>query len=183
MAETILLLVVTGVVILWYAFDWMFCFGTGIRKLYQTYPHADSDPTQRHIFTWRASLNVLLNRPMVRFGLGERYLHVSFFLLPVLFHRPISIPWEEVILESPLEESLLPVFRRAEFRLGSDWFFIRLRGRSARAIQAKVIALRGALTSRSTRTPPVLPSVLFLLFAFSASLSASVQAGPVSFIR
>jgi hypothetical protein len=40
-----------------------------------------------------------------------------------------------------------------------------------------------ALTSRSTRTPPALPSVLFLLLASSAPLVASVQAGPVSFIR
>ena len=183
MAETILLLAITGVVLLWYAFDWMFCFGTGIRNLYQTYPHVESDPIQRHFFTWRASLNVFLNRPMIRFGLGERYLHISFFLLPVLFHRPISIPWEEVILESPLEESFLPVFRSAEFRLGADWFFLRLHGRSAKAIQAKLIALRGALTSRTTRTPPALPSVLFLLLAFSASLGASVQAWPVSFTR
>jgi len=120
---------------------------------------------------------------MVRFGLGERYLHISFFLLPVIFHRPISIPWEEVTLESPLEESLLPVFRRAEFRLGSDWFFIRLRGRSARAIQAKIIALRGALTLGSTRTPPEMPLALSQLPASSAPFSALAQAGPASLVR
>jgi hypothetical protein len=39
------------------------------------------------------------------------------------------------------------------------------------------------LTSRSTRTPPALPGVLFLVLASSASLLASVQAGPVSFFR
>jgi len=39
------------------------------------------------------------------------------------------------------------------------------------------------LTSRSTRTPPALPGVLFLVLAFSAPLSASVQAVPVSFFR
>ena len=39
------------------------------------------------------------------------------------------------------------------------------------------------LTLRSTRTPPALPSALSLRYASSASLSASVQAGPVSFIR
>ncbi|WP_286355900.1 hypothetical protein [Geothrix oryzae] len=39
------------------------------------------------------------------------------------------------------------------------------------------------LTSRSTRTPPALPSVLSQLPASSTSLSASAQAGPVSFIR
>ena len=39
------------------------------------------------------------------------------------------------------------------------------------------------LTLRSTRAPPALSSVLSQLPASSASLSASVQAGPVSFIR
>jgi hypothetical protein len=39
------------------------------------------------------------------------------------------------------------------------------------------------LTLRSTRTPPALPSALFQLLASSAPFSASVQAGPVSFIR
>ena len=39
------------------------------------------------------------------------------------------------------------------------------------------------LTLRSTRTPPALPSVLSLHSSSSASFSASVQAGPVSFIR
>jgi hypothetical protein len=39
------------------------------------------------------------------------------------------------------------------------------------------------LTPSSTRTPPALPSVLSHLSSSSASFSASVQAGPVSFIR
>jgi len=39
------------------------------------------------------------------------------------------------------------------------------------------------LTSRSTRTPPALPSALSLHSAFSASPIVSVQAGPVSFFR
>ena len=39
------------------------------------------------------------------------------------------------------------------------------------------------LTLRSTRTPPALPSARSQLLASSALLSASVQAGPVSFIR
>jgi len=40
-----------------------------------------------------------------------------------------------------------------------------------------------ALTLRSTRTPPALPSALSQLPASSALLIVSVQAGPVSFIR
>jgi len=39
------------------------------------------------------------------------------------------------------------------------------------------------LTLRSTRTPPALPPALSQLLASSASLSTSVQTGPVSFIR
>jgi len=39
------------------------------------------------------------------------------------------------------------------------------------------------LTLRSTRTPPALLPALSQLLAFSAPLNASVQAGPVSFIR
>ena len=39
------------------------------------------------------------------------------------------------------------------------------------------------LTLRSSRTPPALSSALSQLFAISASFSASVQAGPLSFIR
>jgi hypothetical protein len=40
-----------------------------------------------------------------------------------------------------------------------------------------------ALTLRSTRTPPALSSALSQLPASSAPLSASAQAGPVSFFR
>ncbi len=40
-----------------------------------------------------------------------------------------------------------------------------------------------ALTPSSTRTPPALPPALSQHPAFSAPLSASVQAGPVSFFR
>lgn len=39
------------------------------------------------------------------------------------------------------------------------------------------------LTFRSARTPPALSSILSHFPAFLASLSASVQAGPVSFVR
>jgi antitoxin component of RelBE/YafQ-DinJ toxin-antitoxin module len=39
------------------------------------------------------------------------------------------------------------------------------------------------LTLRSSRTPPALPFALFQLLAISASLIASVQAWPLSFIR
>ena len=39
------------------------------------------------------------------------------------------------------------------------------------------------LTLGSTRTPPALSPALSHLPAFSASLSASVQAGPVSLVR
>jgi len=130
--------IAAGVLILWYVFDWLFCFGTGIRKLYVLYPQVTSDLIQRHVFTFRGVLNVFLNRPMIRFGIGEQYLHVSFFLLPFLFRSPLSIPWNEVVIESPLEESWLPICRSAEFRLGSEWFFLRLYGPSARVIQAKI---------------------------------------------
>jgi hypothetical protein len=46
-----------------------------------------------------------------------------------------------------------------------------------------VEVIKNGLTLRSTRTPPALPSVLSQLFASSASFNASVQVGPVSFIR
>ncbi len=45
------------------------------------------------------------------------------------------------------------------------------------------LATVGRLTSRSTRTPPALPSVLFHLPTSSAPLSVLVQAGPVTFLR
>ena len=40
-----------------------------------------------------------------------------------------------------------------------------------------------SLTLSSTRTPPALPPALSQLLAFSTPFNASVQAGPVSFIR
>jgi hypothetical protein len=44
-------------------------------------------------------------------------------------------------------------------------------------------AFPGGLTLSSTRTPPALSSALSLHSSSSASFSASVQAGPVSFLR
>jgi len=46
-----------------------------------------------------------------------------------------------------------------------------------------MIIPREGLTLRSTRTPPALPPALSQLLANSAPFIASVQAGPVSFIR
>ncbi len=50
-------------------------------------------------------------------------------------------------------------------------------------VKPKRMNAQQGLTLGSTRTPPEMPSVLSQLFASSASLSASVQAGPVSLIR
>jgi hypothetical protein len=47
----------------------------------------------------------------------------------------------------------------------------------------KSITLTSSLTLRSTRTPPAMSSALSHRSAFSAPLSASAQAGPVSFNR
>jgi hypothetical protein len=44
-------------------------------------------------------------------------------------------------------------------------------------------SVTGGLTPSSTRTPPALPSALSQHLASSASFGASVQAGPVSFLR
>ena len=47
----------------------------------------------------------------------------------------------------------------------------------------KLMHIHLGLTFRSTRTPPAFAGVLFLVPAFSAPLSASAQAGPVSLFR
>jgi len=62
-----------------------------------------------------------------------------------------------------------------------SWFLFHQFCSAASSSQPPSLVNR--LTSRSTRTPPALPSALSQLLAISAPLSASVQVWPVTFVR
>ena len=124
--------------------DYVECAFTGMLKLYRRYSHDSSDRIFSHYTTFRSELNIFLHWRLLRIGIGEKCIHLSFFAIPILFRRPIAIPWSEVEIEGSLEDSLLPFFRTAEFRFGPDRFFLRLRGRAARAVQERFYALAKA---------------------------------------
>ena len=85
--------------------------------------------------------------------------------------------WEEENLPGSFQWSRL-FFSEESSRLA----YIRFQG-VAILVLAFLALLSFGLTLRSTRTPPALSSAPSQLPASSASLSASVQAGPVTFVR
>ena len=134
-------IICSAIALLWYFIDRMELKVAGVLRLYQRYKHDPSDRILCHRTTMRGEMSVLLHWRLLRIGIGERCLHLSFFALPVLFKPSLAIPWEQVELIGTLESSLLPIFRSAEFRIGPDHFFLRLRGNAARAVQGRFLDL------------------------------------------
>ena len=82
------------------------------------------------------------------------------------------------------------LFPRPDRRKNPTWFWFNFAFIATAAIIVWVLlswallrAFAPGLTSRSSRTPPALPSALSQHLAISAPLIASVQAWPLSFIR
>ena len=139
MPDVFLIIIPVGIFLALWAFDWMYGFGTGLRSLVNTYPHISSDQIIGSSFTWRADLGLLLGRPWIWFHVGHTHLHIKLFLLPFLFRRSASIPWSDINIEGTLEQSLLPFLRTLEIRIGQEKLFMRLRGRSARLVQQRLL--------------------------------------------
>lgn len=134
------LLAITLFLVVLYGISWVMYVGTGIRKLYASFPPRPEDRIITRVGTSWAALNLFMRSPSLRIGIGESALHLRFLLLPTLFRHSLAIPWDQVTLEGRLEDSFLPIFRTAEFRFGPDRFFIRLRGKAARLVQAAYMA-------------------------------------------
>jgi hypothetical protein len=127
-----ILAVALGVI---WALQWLYCLTYGVRRLYSKFPNDSSDPSIRSWISWRGDLGLLTRHSLMRIGIGQKHLHIRFFLLPVLFKAPISIPWRELRIEATLEQCPFPIFKFLKLRIGDDAYLIRLRGSVARAVQ------------------------------------------------
>jgi hypothetical protein len=67
---------------------------------------------------------------------------------------PASIPWTEVLLEKEPKDAWWAFLSPAEFRLGQGGRMLRLRGKVAKVLAARVRETQGQ------RTPGALPPVL-----------------------
>ena len=77
---------------------------------------------------------------------GRRCLHLKqpFPFQPAWWQGPASIPWDEIRIEKEAAPSAWAFLSAAEFRIGAEGRLIRLRGKAARTLQAKVREKQGA---------------------------------------
>ena len=85
-----------------------------------------------------------------------------------------GLPWAEAGIGCVISGQAEIDLRKAQYRYALDY---------NRRVVDHLRRNREGLTPRSSRPRPALPSALSQHFAISAPLSASVQAGPLSFIR
>ena len=134
------------------ALSWLTNRLMGIPALYAAFPADKDDPIEANLGWQQVEFGALRGHSPMSIKFGRRCLHLKqpFPFQPAWWQGPASIPWGDVVLEKEASESRWAFLSAAEFRLGSEARLIRLRGKAARRLQARVKGLRG--------TGPVPPS-------------------------
>jgi len=112
----------------------------GINAMYQDWPADRTDPVERNLGWQQVEFGTFRGHcPMsIKFGLRCLHLKQPFPFQPLYWKGPASIPWREVLLEKEPKDAWWAFLSPAEFRLGRGGRLIRLRGKTARALMARV---------------------------------------------
>jgi hypothetical protein len=122
------------------AVSWLSNRLMGIDALYRDWPADPSDPIERNLGWVQVEFGAFRGHcPMViRFGRRCLHLKQPFPFQPAWWKGPASIPWGEVLLEKAPRSAWWAFLSPAEFRLGRDGRLLRVRGRAARALLARL---------------------------------------------
>ncbi|GLH67132.1 hypothetical protein [Geothrix edaphica] len=117
----------------------------GLPALYAAFPADPTDPIERSLGWPQVEFGALRGHSPISLKVGRRCLHLKqpFPFQPAWWQGPASIPWDQIRVEKAADESSWAFLSAAEFRLGADGRVIRLRGRAARTLQAKVREKQG----------------------------------------
>jgi hypothetical protein len=117
----------------------------GLPALYAAFPADPTDPIERSLGWPQVEFGALRGHAPISLKVGRRCLHLKqpFPFQPAWWQGPASIPWDQIRVEKEASESSWAFLSAAEFRLGAEGRVIRLRGRAARTLQAKVREKQG----------------------------------------
>ena len=133
----------------------------GIYAMYQDWPVDPDDPIEQNLGWQQIEFGTFRGHCPMSIRFGRRCLHLKqpFPFQPLYWKGPASIPWGEVLLEKAPSESRWAFLSPAEFRLGKGGRLIRLRGKAAKTLMARLQEPRvGTLPSGSL--PPVGPGAI-----------------------
>ncbi len=118
----------------------------GIPALYEAFPADKDDAIEENLGWQQVEFGTFRGHSPMSIKFGRRCLHLKQPLpfQPAWWQGPASIPWNEVRLEREVSENRWAFLSAAEFRLGTEGRMIRLRGKAARRLQARVKAMRGS---------------------------------------
>lgn len=144
----LLLIPVVFLVVSWFTNRLM-----GISALYAAFPADPADPIEQNLGWQQVEFGALRGHSPMSLKVGRRCLHLKqpFPFQPAWWLGPASIPWGQIRLEKEAALSAWAFMSAAEFRLGETGRMIRLRGKAARTLQAKVREKQG----QGTGLPPV----------------------------
>ncbi len=116
----------------------------GIDAMYQDWPADPNDPIERSLGWQQIEFGTFRGHCPMSIKFGKRCLHLKqpFPFQPLYWKGPASIPWSEVILEKEPKDIWWAFLSAAEFRLGVGGRMIRLRGKAARTLMARVLETR-----------------------------------------
>lgn len=115
----------------------------GIPALYEAFPADQDDPIEENLGWQQVEFGTFRGHSPMSIKFGRRCLHLKqpFPFQPAWWQGPASIPWKEVRLEKEVSGNWWAFLSAAEFRLGSERRMIRLRGKAARKLQARLKVL------------------------------------------
>jgi hypothetical protein len=132
----------------------------GIDAMYQDWPADSNDPIEQNLGWQQVEFGTFRGHcPMsIKFGKGCLHLKQPFPFQPLFWLGPASIPWGDVLLEKEPKVAWWAFLSAAEFRLGAGGRMIRLRGKAARALMARLGESR--VGSGISPTPPPGPGAI-----------------------
>lgn len=112
----------------------------GIDAMYQDWPADSNDPIERNLGWQQVEFGTFRGHCPMSIKFGRRCLHLKqpFPFQPLYWKGPASIPWHDVLLEKVPSPSWWAFLSAAEFRLGAGGRMIRLRGKAAKALMARI---------------------------------------------
>jgi hypothetical protein len=138
----------------------------GISAMYQDWPADPDDPIEENLGWQQVEFGTFRGHCPLSMKFGQRCLHLKqpFPFQPFFWLGPASIPWTEVLLEKEPKDSWWAFLSPAEFRLGRDGRMIRLRGKVAKILAARVQEAQGPTVTGtmppSGRPPAVGPGAI-----------------------
>lgn len=116
----------------------------GIFAMYRDWPADASDPIEQNVGWQQVEFGAFRGHCPMSIKFGRRCLHLKqpFPFQPFFWLGPASIPWSEVLLEKEPKDAWWAFLSPAEFRLGVGGRMMRLRGKVAKTLMARVQQLQ-----------------------------------------